>query len=79
MKISIATKGKMLKAVGIIIIAPYVIVKALMVIVIILGPLMIVATLIVIGCVSIAIQWLRNIVALFWLLFTYRIKRWWLY
>jgi hypothetical protein len=67
----------LLKIVGTIIIMPYVIVMTLMTIAITLGPLMIAAALIVIGCLSLVIQWIKDRTTLLWLLFKWHISRWW--
>lgn len=68
---------KIFDVIGITIIVPYIIVMMLIIIAAILGLLMISAVLIVIGCLSLAIQWLKDRAILLWLLFKWHISRWW--
>lgn len=77
MRIDEPIDAKILKVVGAIVIMPYVIVMLLMCAVTILGPLMISATLVVIGCLSLVIQWIKGGAALLWLLFKWHVSRWW--
>jgi hypothetical protein len=56
-----------------IIIGPYLAIMSLMCLVMLIGPLLIAVTLVIIGCISLFIQWIN----FYLVLCKWRLSRWW--